>query len=176
MASRWFRGNELMLLVRELEPQQLCRNPQYPSPIHQRIQAADRRSGLNPADLGLSQAQPLTEQSLRDAVGAVDRVVVGVHAVGAGDAADVLGGEGFPELLGLPERGGHVGRGYAYSYPLSDIQKGPGQLAARVAPRTMVSLNRAAARPVSTLLRGESSACRNWIKPSRRPRLRHWNR
>ncbi|MDQ3761346.1 MAG: hypothetical protein M3460_06485 [Actinomycetota bacterium] len=60
-------------------------------------------SGLNPADLGLSQAQPLAEQGLRDAAGTVDRVVVEVDAVGAGNAADVLGGKGVLELLGLPE-------------------------------------------------------------------------
>jgi hypothetical protein len=37
-------------------------------------------------------------------------MVRGVRAVGAGYQADVLGGEGLAEPLGLPELGGHLGR------------------------------------------------------------------
>jgi hypothetical protein len=77
--------------------------------MHQGIQVADRCAALNPSDLGLPQPYPLAEQGLGDAAGAVDRVVVGVHAVDTSDPADVLGGEGIPELLGLPECGRHLG-------------------------------------------------------------------
>ena len=38
-------------------------------------------------------------------------MVVGVGAVGTGYSADVLGGEGVAELVGLPELSGNLGRG-----------------------------------------------------------------
>ncbi|MCA1672306.1 MAG: hypothetical protein LC799_08935 [Actinobacteria bacterium] len=71
----------------------------------------DRGAAFDPADLGLLDAEPVAEQALGDAAGAVDGVVVGVGAVSAGEAAEVLGGEGFAELVGLPELGWHLRRG-----------------------------------------------------------------
>ena len=44
-------------------------------------------------------------------LGPGDRVVVRVCAVGAGHPADVLRSESRTELLGVPELGGHLGRG-----------------------------------------------------------------
>ncbi|MCA1606157.1 MAG: hypothetical protein LC775_11960, partial [Acidobacteria bacterium] len=59
----------------------------------------------------MTHAQPLAEQGLGDAARAVDGIVVRVGAVGTGDPAHVLGGEGILELFGLPELGGHLRRG-----------------------------------------------------------------
>lgn len=69
------------------------------------------RPGLEAADLGLAQGQPLAEQCLRDTARAVNGIVVRVGAVSPSDPAHVLGGEGFPELLGFPELSRHLGWG-----------------------------------------------------------------
>ena len=54
---------------------------------------------------------PLAEQGLGDAVRAVDGVMVGVHPERPGYPAHVPSGEGFLELLGVPEFGRHLRRG-----------------------------------------------------------------
>ncbi|MGH4016808.1 MAG: hypothetical protein ACRDSL_23320 [Pseudonocardiaceae bacterium] len=71
----------------------------------------DGRAVLDPADVGLPQPHPLTEQALGDATRPINGVVVRVGAVGTGHQADVLGGEGIPELVGLPELRRYVGWG-----------------------------------------------------------------
>ncbi|MGH3909037.1 MAG: hypothetical protein ACRDTE_33385 [Pseudonocardiaceae bacterium] len=77
----------------------------------QGVEVHDGWAVLDPADVGLAQAYPLAKQGLGNAAGAVDRVVVTVGAVGPGHLADVLGGEGISELVGVPELRGYVRRG-----------------------------------------------------------------
>lgn len=64
---------------------------------------------LEAADVRLMKAYPLTEQGLGDTTRTIDRVVVGVSAVGAGHPAHMLGGEGLIELLGLPKLRWYLG-------------------------------------------------------------------
>ena len=64
---------------------------------------ADRRAVLDSDDVRLAQSYPLAEQGVVDDTGPVYGVMMGMGAVGAGDSADVLGGERVPELVGLPE-------------------------------------------------------------------------
>jgi hypothetical protein len=71
ISSCRFRGSKLPLPRWQPEPEQSGRYSQHASPVLQGIEVADRSAGLNPADLGLSEAQPLAKQGLRDTAGAL---------------------------------------------------------------------------------------------------------
>jgi hypothetical protein len=78
---------------RELEPEQVGRDLQDSCPVREGIEVADGRTVLDPADLRLGESEPGAEQFLRDAVAPIACREFAMSAVGADDAADVLGGE-----------------------------------------------------------------------------------
>ena len=69
------------------------------------VQVLGRRAVLDATDLSLCEAQPLSDQLLRNAVRAVGVLMERMQPVGAAEPAHVLSGEGVAELVGRPERG-----------------------------------------------------------------------
>jgi hypothetical protein len=73
--------------------------------VREGVEVADGRTVLDPADLRLGESEPGAEQFLGDAVTPVACREFAVSAVGAGNAADVLGGERVAERGSVPEGG-----------------------------------------------------------------------
>jgi hypothetical protein len=82
---------------REFEPEQVSRDLQDSRPVREGIEIADGRTVLDPADLCLGESEPGAEKFLGDAVTSVACREFAMPTVGAGDAADVLGGERVAE-------------------------------------------------------------------------------
>ncbi len=69
------------------------------------VEITDGRTVLDPADLRLGESEPGAEQFLGNAVTPVAGREFAVPAVGAGNAADVLGGERVPECWSVQKAG-----------------------------------------------------------------------
>jgi hypothetical protein len=71
--------------------------------VREGVEIADWWTVLDPADLCLGESEPGAEQLLGDAVTSVACREFAVSAVGAGNAADVLGSERVAERWSVPE-------------------------------------------------------------------------
>jgi len=71
--------------------------------VREGVEIADGRTVLDPADLRLGESEPGAEQFLGDAATSVACRKFAVPAVGAGNAADVLGSERVAECWSVLE-------------------------------------------------------------------------
>jgi hypothetical protein len=92
---------------RELEPEQVGRDPQDARPVSEGVEITDGWAVLDPADLRLSESKPGAEQFLGHTAAPVARGEFAMPTVRAGNPADVLGGERVPERWRVPEGGRH---------------------------------------------------------------------
>jgi hypothetical protein len=82
----WLLSRFAARFVRQLEPQQLCRDAQDPRPAGEAADVLAGGAGFDAAQVGLGDAHPPGHDLLGER-----RSVVGVGAVGGGDAAHVAG-------------------------------------------------------------------------------------